>query len=86
MSKTKRIRIRIEEDIKARAEAVFPETGLSPGEAVCAFYRRVALDGALPFDPRRPNRESLKSIRDVRAGRDVQTYKDFAELRKKLGI
>lgn len=39
----------VQKDLKAQAEAILKENGLTPGRAVNAFYRQIVFHGGLPF-------------------------------------
>jgi DNA-damage-inducible protein J len=53
--KTGMIRARVDPKLKAKAERVFGQLGLSPSDAIRLFYTRVALSSGLPFEVRIPN-------------------------------
>lgn len=45
----KSIQVRIDEDLKKRAEAVFRSVGIDAPTAVRVFYTKVAATGGIPF-------------------------------------
>ena len=79
MPKTETIRARVDAQLKADAEAVLSELGLSSSDAIRLFYRQVTLRRGLPFDVG-PNAETRRAIRDVERGRGLKTYKDAQEM------
>ena len=71
------INIRIDDDIKAQAEALFNELGLNMSSAVNLFVRQAVRQGGIPFDVTtrmdpfwsEENQAHLrKAIADVEAG------------------
>jgi DNA-damage-inducible protein J len=65
MAKTETIRARVEAKLKADAEAVLDELGLTASDAIRLFYKQVALRRGLPFDVVIPNAATRKAMRDV---------------------
>jgi len=49
MAKTATIRARAEPDLKAEAEAVLTELGLTPTQAITLFYRGIVRERGIPF-------------------------------------
>ena len=82
MAKTATIRARVEAKLKADAEAVLGELGLSSSDAIRLFYKQVALRRGLPFDVVIPNAATRKAMRDVIEGRELTRYKDTQEMFK----
>ena len=78
MGETTNLNIRIDRDLKERAEAVFSEMGMSMTTAFNIFIRQTLLQGKIPFeiyaDPfySEANQAALqKSIREAQSGRVV---------------
>ncbi|HEX8199055.1 MAG TPA: type II toxin-antitoxin system RelB/DinJ family antitoxin, partial [Isosphaeraceae bacterium] len=63
MAKTEMIRARVEPKLKAEAEKVLEELGLSATAAITLFYRQVVLHGGLPFGVMIPNARTRKTFR-----------------------
>lgn len=61
------VRARIDRVTKEEAEAVLAEIGLTVSDAVRLLLIRVAREGALPFDPFVPNRETIAAMQEARA-------------------
>ena len=83
------VNIRIDDDIKSKAEALFDEMGLSMSTAVNMFVRQAVRQGAIPFeittktDPfySEANMERLrKAIADVESGRAKLTEHELIEV------
>lgn len=80
MTKTAMIRARMEPDLKAEAERVLAEVGLSPTEAIRLFYRQVSLHQGLPFAVRLPNAATRAAIHELRSGKKLKSYRSAAAL------
>ena len=83
--KTEQISIRIDKAVKARAEKVFHQLGLSSTDAVRMFYHRVAAYRGLPFEVRVPNKVTEAALRELKAG-GGKRFKDTESFYKDLGI
>jgi DNA-damage-inducible protein J len=69
MSKTAYITARVEPTLKASAEGVLEEIGVSTTDAITIFLRQVVLQRGLPFDVRIPNSATRKAIEDLETGK-----------------
>jgi DNA-damage-inducible protein J len=85
MAKEAMIRARIEPHLKAEAESIFEELGLSITQAITLFYKQVKLNRGLPFEVRVPNRTTAKTFRDTDARRNIVRNKDKHGMVDKLG-
>ena len=86
MSKSSVVRARIEPALKKEAEKVFALLGLTTSEAIHLLYRQVTLTQSLPFPLHIPNAPTRKALRESKNGVRVVSYKNKAELLKKLGL
>ena len=64
--KTVNVTLRIDEDLKADAEALFEDIGLSLNAACRIFLKRAVQEQRIPFELGRPDRKTLKAIADAR--------------------
>ena len=62
------VQTRINGAIKDEASAVLATMGLTVSDAVRLLLTRVAHDKALPFEPLRPNAETIAAMQEARAG------------------
>ena len=85
MAKTEMIRARVDSKLKAKAEAVLAELGISPGDAIRVFYRQIALRKGLPFDKLIPNAATRRAMKELDEGRGT-VYPDTEAMFKDLGI
>lgn len=86
MHKTSTIAVRIEPTIKLLAEKILNEAGLSQAEAVRIFFKQVCLHHGLPFEVNLPNKETMKAIKEAKAGIGLTESKDLKELFRELDI
>ena len=63
------VQTRINGAVKAEAAAVLATMGLTVSDAVRLLLTRVAHDKALPFEPLRPNAETIAAMEEARAGK-----------------
>ena len=61
------VNIRIDYQIKKRAEAIFQQLGLSPTTAITLFYNQVIRTNSIPFELKVdvPNKETIDAINEV---------------------
>ncbi|NJD02026.1 MAG: type II toxin-antitoxin system RelB/DinJ family antitoxin [Ruminiclostridium sp.] len=73
MANTTNLNIRVDEDLKRKAEAVFSDLGLNMSTAMNIFLRYSVRYGGIPFDLRieKPNTETLSAIDDVNNNRNM---------------
>ena len=85
MAGTAMVHIRIDEKVKANANAAFEAMGISMSDAVRMMLVRVAAEKALPFEVRVPNKVTVKAMKeaDKKKGR---RYSTADEAFKALGI
>ena len=73
MSNTTNINIRVDENLKHKAEAIFTDLGISMSTAMNMFLRYSVRYGGIPFDLRVdvPNAETRAAIDDVDNNRNM---------------
>lgn len=95
-AKSSNVSIRIEPDVKDRAERILFELGISASTAINIFYKQIILQGGLPFEVKIPSTpvtvntlstdelhaELEKGYSDILAGRTVPANRAFREIRK----
>ena len=62
------VQTRINGAVKAEASAVLAAMGMTVSDAVRLMLTRVAHDKALPFEPLRPNAETIAAMQEARTG------------------
>lgn len=77
MARTAYINARMEKKLKADAEKVFREVGVSPSDALTMFYRQAVIQQGIPFDvctrSHVPNAETRKALAALDRGKG-RTY------------
>jgi DNA-damage-inducible protein J len=63
------VQTRINEAVKDEAAAVLATMGLTVSDAVRLMLTRVAHDKALPFEPLKPNAETIAAMHEARKGK-----------------
>jgi len=87
MSNTTNINIRVDENLKHKAEAIFSDLGISMSTAMNMFLRYSVRYGGIPFDLRVdvPNAETLAAIDDVNNNRNMsKTFDSVSALMEDL--
>lgn len=79
MHKIATVNARVEPKLKAQAESILHEVGLTSAEAIRLFYTQVCLNKGLPFEVRIPNKKTLKAMKDAQTGR-TRKAKSVAEI------
>ena len=87
MANTTNLNIRVDEELKRKAEAIFAELGLNMSTAMNIFLRYSVRYGGIPFDLRieKPNAETLAAIDDVNNSRNMsKTFDSVSALMEDL--
>jgi DNA-damage-inducible protein J len=87
MANTTNLNIRVDEELKRNAEAIFAELGLNMSTAMNIFLRYSVRYGGIPFDLRikKPNAETLAAIDDVNNNRNMsKTFDSVSALMEDL--
>ncbi len=82
MAKTAIVRARVEPELKAEAEAILKEIGLTLSDAITVLLRRVKSTKGFPVELRTPNAETLEALQDAKERRNLKTFNSFADLLK----
>jgi DNA-damage-inducible protein J len=69
MAKTAMTHARVTPEVKAQAEAILKELGISISAAYELFYLQIIANQGLPFDVRVPGKETIEAMRDARDGK-----------------
>ena len=83
MTESSVVRARIDEATKREAAAVLAGMGLSLSDASRLLLKRMAAEGALPFEPLVPNAETIAAMREARGG-GLPRFRTPADLLKDL--
>ncbi len=99
-SKTANLYIRIEPDVKEKAEIILSKLGISSSNAINMFYNQIILQNGLPFDVKIPNEplcvdklskeefeeEINKGIRDMNEGNVKSSKEVFDSIKKDYNL
>lgn len=97
MAKSANLYVRMEPDLKEKAENILSALGIPASNAITMFYRQIVLQNGLPFDVKLPvdirslseeqlNAELEKGYADVQAGRSRSAKSVFEAIRKDYGV
>lgn len=81
MAKTDTLHIRIEPNVKQRAEETLNDLGLSITEAINVFLNQVILNDGIPFEIKKPryNKETIQAMEDTKNGRNLSKAFDSVD-------
>ena len=73
MAKTDTLHIRIEPDMKKKAEKTLSELGLSLTDAINVVLAQVILQDGIPFEIKKPkfNKETIEAIEDAKNNKNL---------------
>ena len=81
-----KIKADIEPNLKASAEAIFQQLGLTTAEAITLFYQQVALHKELPFSVNIPNHITEDTLKKTEQQEELISCKNAEDMFNKLGI
>ena len=69
MAKTANINIRIDPEVKSKAEKLYADFGITLTDAINIFLHKSIMEGGLPFEMKNPhfNKETENAIQEARA-------------------
>ena len=73
------VTLRVDEDMKKQADALFEDVGLSLNTACRMFLKRAVEEQRIPFEVRRPDRKTRKALADAEQGKNVSESFDTVE-------
>ena len=80
MQKAATIHARIEPELKAEAESILKEIGLSSAEAIRLYYKQICLQRGLPLELKVPNALTRETIEKSEKGIDVKSFNSVDDL------
>lgn len=80
LAKTATINARVDEQLKAQAEAVLRKVGISTTDVVTMLLHQIVLRQGVPFDVRIPNAETRRAMADLDAGKGERHSGSMDEL------
>jgi len=85
-TKTANLNIRLDPELKKEVQTILDTLGLSPTEAVRAYFKQIQLQKGIPFELRIPNATTRKTLQEMRAGKNVDHFDSTDKLFEDLGI
>ena len=81
MAKTDTLHIRVEPNVKQKAEETLNDLGLSISDAINVFLNQVILNDGIPFEIKKPryNKETIQAMENVKKGKEVSKSFDSVE-------
>ena len=76
MAKTDTLHIRVEPNVKQRAEKTLNDLGLSITEAINVFLNQVILHDGIPFEIKKP-RYNIETMEDTKNGKNLSKTFDI---------
>ena len=83
MAKATTVQARVETVLKKQADTIFKQIGITPSQAINAFYAQTVLHSGIPFELKIPNAETRAAMEELEAGKGHR-YKNFKEVLKEL--
>ncbi len=85
---TTNLNVRVDENLKKRAETLFNELGMNMSTAINIYLRQAVRKQAIPFELKAPNVETLEAMEEVERMKEnpelYKGYKDVEEMMKEL--
>lgn len=72
--------MRLDQQDLTEAKSILAQLGMNFSEAVSIFTKMVVQERGLPFEVKLPNEETIKAMKDVRAGKGIADF-DTEELK-----
>ena len=81
MPKTDTLHIRVQPNVKQKAEKTLNDLGLSITEAVNVFLNQVILNDGIPFEIRKPkyNKETIQAMEDTKNDKNLSKSFDSVD-------
>lgn len=87
MSRSLTYQIRLDEELKTRAFALFSSLGITPAQAIKMFLTQAVNTQSMPIPMQyTPNIETIKAIEEVKQKKNLVVCKDTDDLFSQLGI
>ena len=84
------INIRVNDEVKKKAESIFKSLGLNMSVATNLFLKKCINENGIPFDLKLPNNETIEALEETNKilNGDIErkSYKNADELFEDLGV
>lgn len=84
------VNVRIDSEVKSKAEAVFASLGITPTAAINMFYNQVIRTSSIPFElkadiPNKTTKDAIKEVEEMEKHPEkYKGYDSIEELKKDL--
>ncbi len=78
-----RTNVYLDKENKEKAQEIFKKYGMGISDAINIFLSQVVMEKGIPFKIKIPNDTTLKAIKDVQEGKNMQEV-SFEELKKEI--
>lgn len=78
------VQARMRPELKQEAEHLLKQIGLSPSEAIRAFYTQITLQRGIPFDMRVPNQDTLEAFDEFEDNAKKKTLKHYSSTKNMM--
>ncbi|MBC1196453.1 type II toxin-antitoxin system RelB/DinJ family antitoxin [Microcystis aeruginosa BLCCF158] len=86
MSETSIIQANVEPELRASAEEIFKQLGLTTNEAITLFYEQVAIHKSLPFPVNTPDQTTEEIFQKTDQVKELISCEDTDDMFNQLGI
>ncbi len=80
MSKSVTLSVRMDPELKRKADEIFRRLGLTASQAIVLFYKQVELQQGLPFAVRLPNATTRKALEEAQERRNLKDFENVDDL------
>ncbi len=80
MPKSVTLSVRMDPELKQKADEVFRRLGLTASQAIVLFYKQVELQQGLPFAVRLPNATTRKALEEAQERRNLKDFENVDDL------
>lgn len=82
--RSRHVSLRVDEDLKTKAEAILGAVGISPTQALKMLYTRVIQERGWPCELRIPNELTQKVFAETDRGENLTTHSSVREIFEEL--
>lgn len=82
------INVRIDDNVKEHAEAIFKSLGITPTVAISLFYNQVIRTNSIPFELKAdiPNKETFSAIKELEEmEKNPEEYEGYSNVDELVG-
>ena len=80
MPKTATLTVRLDSEVKKRAQKVLDKLGITTSQAVTMYFKQISAENGLPFRPHIPNEATARVLDEALAGKNLHTAQGVDDL------